>query len=85
MENKITRENISGHLIDKQLSLIGKTRVDTLDVEEWWDKWTMTEAQEKEFRTFAIPLIKKVFKCNKTRAENCFGWFWLTIRLKIKN
>jgi hypothetical protein len=45
----------------------------------------MTEEQADEFRRYAIPLIKKVFKCNRRKAEATFGWFWLEFGLRVKN
>ena len=45
----------------------------------------MTEEQHSQLKTYAIPLIKKVFKCNKKRAEDIFGWFDLQFGLRIDN
>jgi hypothetical protein len=45
----------------------------------------MTQEQHEEFKRYAIPLIKKIFKCNKARAESTFGWFDMQFGLRIKN
>lgn len=82
---KINRENIADHLIDYQLEMIGKTIAEAYKTNEWYSKWTMTQAQHDEFKAYAIPLLKKVFKCNKTRAEQTFSWFDLQFGLRIKD
>lgn len=82
---KITRENILSHLLTYQLNIIGKRRTDILDVENFRFNWTITRKQYTEFRGYAIPLIKKVFKCNKSRAQENFEWFYQTLGLRIKD
>jgi hypothetical protein len=52
---------------------------------EWYSKWTMTQEQHDEFKAYAIPLMKKVFKINKSRAEANFQWFDLQFGLRIKD
>jgi hypothetical protein len=52
---------------------------------EWYNKWTMTQEQHDQFKAYALPLIKKVFKCNKSRAESTFDFFDLQFGLRIKN
>lgn len=81
----INRTNIGDHLVDYQLGMVGKTTAEAIKTPEWYSKWTMTDAQQDEFRAYAIPLIKKVFKCNKKRAESIFGWFNLQFGLRIDN
>ena len=54
------------------------------DVKDY-NKLTITEKQHKLFRSYAIPLLKKVFKFNKSKAENTFDWFLLQYGLNIKN
>jgi hypothetical protein len=83
--SKINRETIADHLIDYQLEMIGKTIVEAYKTKEGYSKWTMTQAQHDEFKAYAIPLLKKVFKCNRTRAEDTFNWFDLQFGLRIKD
>ena len=85
METKITRENITRHLIEYQLAMVGKSMMDTLDDDKWYFNITMTTEQFTEFKKYSIKLIKKVFKCNTTRAKSTFDWFNLAFGLRIKN
>jgi hypothetical protein len=45
----------------------------------------MTQEQHEEFKRYAIPLLKKIFKFNKTKADATFNWFNLAYGLRIKN
>jgi hypothetical protein len=81
----INRTNVADHLVEYQLEMVGKTIAEAYKTDEWYSKWTMTEAQQEDLRAYAIPLIKKVFKCNKKRAESIFGWFLLQFGLRIDN
>lgn len=82
---KINRENIADHLIDYQLEMVGKTIAEAYKTKEWYNKWTMTQAQHDAFKAYAIPLLKKVFKCNKSKAENTFSWFDLGFGLRVSD
>ena len=84
MRAKINRTNISEHLVEYQLKMVGKTFSDVENDEEWYHTNTMTEAQHEEFKRYAIPLLKKIFKFNKTKAEQTFQWFDLQFGLRIK-
>ena len=81
----INRTNIADHLVDYQLAMVGRTMAEAYKTEDWFTKWTMTDEQHDEFKAYAIPLIKKVFKCNKRKAESIFGWFDLSFGLRIDN
>jgi hypothetical protein len=85
MKAKVNRANITRHLIEYQLDMVGKRLVDTLDDDMWYFNWTMTQEQHEEFKRYAIPLLKKIFKFNKGRAESTFGWFDMQFGLRIKN
>lgn len=80
---KINRQNVGDHLVDYQLTMVGKTVAEAMKTPEWYSKWTMTDEQQNQLRDYAIPLIKKIFKCNKKRAEGIFGWFLLQFGLRI--
>ena len=84
MKAKITRDNITKHLVEYELNMVGKTLEDTLSDDMWFFNWTMTPDEHKEFKAYAIPLLKKTFKFNKSRAEETFGWFDLQFGLRIK-
>jgi len=81
---KINRENISLHLVQYQLRMIGMTIEDARKDEQWYTNNTMSQEMHDEFKAYAIALLKKTFKCNKTYAEQNFGWFDLQFGLKIK-
>lgn len=85
MRAKINRTNISDHLVEYQLKMIGKTLLDVSGDEMWYHNNTMTPEQHEEFKAYAIPLLKKIFKFNKARAEQTFGWFDLQFGLRIKS
>ena len=84
MKAKVNRTNISDHLIEYQLKMIGKTVADVSNDEMWYFNNTMTQEQHEEFKRYAIPLLKKIFKFNKGKAESTFGWFDLQFGLRIK-
>jgi len=79
----INRTNIADHLIRYQLEMIGKTIEEAQNDDMWFFNWTMTQEQADKFKAYAIPLIKKVFKCNKSRAEHTFSWFNLEFGLRV--
>lgn len=81
----INRTNITNHLIEYQLNMIGKTIKDAEKLEDWYYQFTLTQKQHEVFKGYAIPLIKKIFKCSKTKAEQTFDWFNLNLGLRIKN
>jgi len=84
MKTKINRTNISEHLVEYELNMIGKTMEDVKDDTQWYNNNTMTEEQYEEFKGYAIPLLKKIFKFNNRRAEQTFDWFNLQFGLCIK-
>ena len=82
---EINRGNIMRHLIEKQLDMIGKRLVDTLDDDKWYFNWTMTSDQRIEFNKYAIKTMKKVFKFNTSKEKENLGWFNLQFGLRIKD
>jgi len=82
---KINRENIAEHLVDYQLEMVGKSMQEAHMTKEWYSKWTMTTEQHEAFKAYALPLLKKVFKCRKERAVDTFNWFDLKFGLRIKD
>jgi hypothetical protein len=82
---KINRENVAEHLIDYQLGMIDKSMQEAHMTKEWYSKWTMTQEQHDKFKAYAVPLMKKVFKINKARAEANFQWFDVQFGLRIKD
>lgn len=84
-EETINRTNIVRHLIEYELEMVGKTILMTLDNDKWYFNFTMTQNQFVQYKSYAIPLLKKVFKFNKRKAESTFTWYWKTFGLRIKN
>jgi hypothetical protein len=84
MKAKVNRENITIHLVEYQLNIIGKTIDEIVQDEEWYTNNTMTKEQHEEFRKYAIPLLQKIFKFNKGKAVRTFEWFNLGYGLRIK-
>jgi hypothetical protein len=82
--NKITRENCARHLVEKELEMVGKTMIDTIDDMEWYSNITMTKVQHEEFRKYSIALIKKIYKVNTSKAEGIFNWFDFAYGLRVK-
>lgn len=80
---KITRQNISEHLFEYQLSLIGKSVKDAIGI-DWRKEWYITPEKSEEFSKYAIPLLKKIFKCSKSKATSTFEWFLLNFGLYVK-
>ena len=82
---KIDRTNITDHLIEYQLNMIGKTISEAQEDRMWFHNWTITEEQREQFKKYAIPLLKKVFRYNTKKAQQTFDWFNLQFGLRIKN
>lgn len=80
---KITRINITEHLLQYQFNLIGKTIEEAKAQEDWIKTWSVSKEKSEEFSAYAIPLLKKVFKFNTNRAKATFDWFQLNFGLKI--
>jgi hypothetical protein len=80
---KITRDNIVKHLQEFQLKMIGKTIEDVKDDPSWFDSNTFTVEQLTDFNVYALPLILKIFKCNKNKAKNILGEFNLNWGLRV--
>ena len=85
MEGKVSRENVCEFLFEKQLELIGKTRVDLIDSPNWKFYFTITREQFIEFKTYAIALIQKTFRCNRSKALNTFDWYWKLFEIRLKD
>lgn len=85
MKAKVNRTNIADHLIAYQLNMIGKTISEIETDEKWYHNNTFTSEQFEEFKSYSIPLLKKIFKFNKSKAESTFSWFNLQYGLRIKN
>lgn len=81
---EINRANITRHLIEYQLDIVGKRLIDTLDDDKWYFNWTITREEHAMFKRYAIRTLKKVFKFNTTKANETFNWFYEQFGLRIK-
>ena len=81
---KINRDTICDHLIEYQFTYIGKTVQEANDNPNWIREWSISQEDYDKFKEYAIPLIKKVFRSGKGRAEKTFAWFDLQFGLRIK-
>jgi hypothetical protein len=52
--------------------------------DNWYQQWTMTEEQNKEWREWGISYLKKQKRLHKAYAEKQMAWFDLMYGLKIK-
>jgi hypothetical protein len=82
---KIDRTNISQHLLEYQLNIVGKTLHDIASDDRWYRNITITQKQHDELAKYAIPVLQKIFKFNKTKAKDTFSWWDLQFGLKVKN
>ena len=80
---KINRLTVAEHLLEYQFNLIGKTKMDAIMDETWIVGWSLTPDQYAQFKAYAIPLLKKVFKCNTNKAKDTFEWFMMQFGLQI--
>jgi hypothetical protein len=80
---KISRENLAEHLFEKMIEIIGKTVQEAINNKNWRNEWCMTHEQYIAFEKYAIPLIKKVLKCSKTKAIKAFDWYRLSFGISI--
>lgn len=79
---RVNRKNIAEHLFEYQLSLIDKTVKDALKTPDWRETWILNTEQYEKLKMYSILLIKKVFKCNKSKAEKTFDWFLINFGIK---
>jgi len=84
-KKKVNRTNIAEHLFDYQLEIIGKTRINVVDDDRWHHHFSITRTQYSEFSSYAIKLMMKTFRCNKTKAIANFEWYWSQFSVKIRD
>lgn len=88
-EQKVNKEKqLLKELIDKMFEIAGHD-VKFEDVEgrtdEWFTQYTMTEAQNKEWREWGAKHIKKKNRYYSKIAERQMAWLDLYCGLKIEN
>lgn len=85
---KRSTELIAETLINKMFELAGH-QVTYQDIkgrtDNWYQQWTMTEAQNHEWMLWGIDYLRKQLKINKRLAEREMGWINLNWGLKEIN
>lgn len=71
----INRINVSEHLLEFQFNILGKTMADTIEETEWKKEWKLNLGQKKLFRSYAMTLLKKVFRFNTSKARETYDFF----------
>ena len=71
----INRMNVSEHLLEFQFNIIGKTISDTLKHPEWRKEWKMNSKQKALFKSYAMAILKKVFRFNTLKARETYAFF----------
>ena len=81
--------NIAKDLIDQMFIIAGYPEVGYDDVinrkDDWYAQWTMTEAQNKEWREWGVKYLRKKKRWNKGMAEREMAYIDLYCGLKINN
>lgn len=71
----INRENVSEHLLEYQFNMLGKTMANTIVETEWKENWKLTKKQKEMFKSYALGVLKKVFRFNGTKARETYEFF----------
>jgi hypothetical protein len=73
--------------INKQFEIAGhdKTYEDAVAEDKYWDKYTITESQDVEYKEWFVAEFKKQFRTSKRAAENEYSWFSLYLLRTVKD
>jgi hypothetical protein len=71
----INRANVSEHLLEYQFNIIGKTMANTITEAEWKKEWKLTKKQKEMFKSYAVGILKKVFRFNGAKARETYEFF----------
>ena len=77
------REAINRKLVAMQMEMIGLTYEDAMNTPEFWKIFTLTTQQRETWYKQALPLVKKTFKINATKAKSIIDFFELTLGLRV--
>ena len=58
-DEKVTKDNIVEHMINKQLEYVGKTIEEVREDPNWFTNNTLTKEQYTEWREYCLKLMKK--------------------------
>jgi len=79
----INKNNLTEHLIEYQLQMVGLTTQMIKDDPNWFNNNTITLEQLKEFKSYALTMIKVVYRTNSYVNNKLYGWFILKYGLKL--
>jgi hypothetical protein len=71
----INRTNVSEHLLEYQFNIIGRTMANTVTETEWKKEWKLTKKQKEMFKSYALGILKKVFRFNGSKARETYEFF----------
>jgi hypothetical protein len=71
----INRTNVSEHLLEYQFNIIGKTMANTVTEQSWKKEWKLTKKQKEIFKSYALGILKKVFRFNGAKARETYEFF----------
>lgn len=71
----INRANVSEHLLEYQFNILGKTMANTITDTEWKKNWKLTKKQKEMFKSYALGILKKVFRFNGAKARETYEFF----------
>jgi hypothetical protein len=71
----INRTNVSEHLLEYQFNIIGKTMANTVTEQAWKKEWKLTKKQKEMFKSYALGILKKVFRFNGAKARETYEFF----------
>lgn len=80
---KINKDNLYDHLIEYELTMVGKTVEEVKKDEKWFSNNILTTEQHQSFKEYATELIKKTLKLKQKKAELQFSWFDLMYGLRV--
>lgn len=78
-------DNLIKDLIDKMFEIAGHDvrYEDVLYKDEWYNKWTMTEDQSREWITWGTEYIRKKLRTTKVMARKKMDWTNLMWGLRV--
>lgn len=71
----INRTNVSEHLLEYQFNILGKTMSNTLTETSWKTDWKLSRKQKEMFKSYALGVLKKVFRFNGAKARETYEFF----------
>jgi hypothetical protein len=71
----INRINVTEHLLEYQFNILGKTMGNTITETSWKTDWKLSKKQKEAFKSYALGVLKKVFKFNGGKARENYEFF----------